>query len=385
MNHIFVEIAIVVIVSALLAWAMLMLRQPIIIGYIAAGVILGPWGLRFVTDIDLINQISDIGITLLLFMAGITLYPGERMHIFGTSLLLTTATSLIFAALSALIMLTLGFTPVESFIGGGAMMFSSTILVVKLMPTITLHQQRMGTVSIAVLIVQDLIAILLISLIKGNANLSLTDGLMSILKGALLVAGALLLERFIVKRMIAQVERYTELLNLIVLAWCFSVSLSADALGLSHETGAFIGGLSLANNPISRYLSEELRFFRDFFLVLFFFDLGAQLDFMLIRNIALPALLLAVVMLLVKPAVFSSALRIAGENAKFRRELGVRLGQNSEFSFIIAFIAAEKGLLSTSASQLIQLTAIITMAASSYFIVSYYPSPLGSNKNLKID
>lgn len=385
MNQIFVEIALVVIVSALLAWVMLILRQPIIIGYIAAGVILGPWGLRFVNNLELINHISDIGITLLLFMAGITLHPEKRMHVFGTSLLITIATSLIFAAVSGLILLSLGFTPLESFVAGSAMIFSSTILVVKLMPTITLHQQRMGTLSIAVLIMQDLIAILLITLIKGNANLSLTDGLTSILKGGLLVAGTMFLERFIVSRVIAHAEHYTELLNLIVLAWCFSVSLAADAMGLSHESGAFIAGLSLAANPISRYISEELRFFRDFFLVLFFFALGAKLDFMLMRNIALQALLMAIVMLLTKPAIFISALRIAGENAKFSRELGIRLGQNSEFSFIIAVIATEHGLLSISASQLVQMTAILTMAASSWFIVSFYPTPLGSNKSLKLD
>ncbi|NTV67765.1 MAG: sodium:proton exchanger, partial [Chlorobaculum sp.] len=276
-------------------------------------------------------------------------------------------------------------SPTEAAIGGGAMMFSSTILVLKLMPTTTLHQQHMGAIGIAVLIIQDLMAILLIAFIKGKANLSIAAGSLGILKGIMLVVAALVAQRYLLSRIIEQVERYRELLNLLVLGWCFGIALGAEAIGLSHETGAFIAGIALADNSIARLIAEELKMFRDFFLVLFFFALGAQLDFSLMKSIALPAILLSALLLFIKPLVFRRALKLTGETPKFSKELSVRLGQNSEFTFIIAVIAAKQGLLSATASQLLHLVTILTMAVSSYLLVSYYPSPLASKPSLKID
>jgi Kef-type K+ transport system membrane component KefB len=384
-DFIYFDIGIIIIASALLAWLSLLLRQPIIIAYILAGILLGPWGLRLVSNIDFIDEVSKIGISLLLFIAGLSLHPRKIMETFGRTFTMTLATSLIFALISGGLLLAIGLSPTEAAIGGGAMMFSSTILVLKLMPTTTLHQQHMGAIGIAVLIIQDLMAILLIAFIKGKANLSIAAGLLGILKGIMLVVAALVAQRYVLNHIIEQVERYRELLNLLVLGWCFGIALGAEAIGLSHETGAFIAGIALADNSIARLIAEELKMFRDFFLVLFFFALGAQLDFSLMKSIALPAILLSALLLFIKPMVFRRALKLTGETPKFSKELSVRLGQNSEFTFIIAVIAAKQGLLSATASQLLHLVTILTMAVSSYLLVSYYPSPLASKPSLKID
>jgi len=384
-DYIYFDIGIIIMASALLAWLSLLLRQPIIIAYILAGILLGPWGLRVVSNIDFIDEISEIGISLLLFIAGLSLHPGRIVQTFGRSFTVTIITSLIFAIISGSVLLAIGLSPVEAAIGGCAMMFSSTILVVKLMPTTTLHQQRMGSFGIAVLIIQDLMAILLIAFIKGKANLSITAGSLGILKGIILVVTAMLMQRHLLSLLIKQVQRYRELLNLLALGWCFGIALTAEMLGLSHETGAFIAGVSLADHIIARAIAEELKMFRDFFLVLFFFALGAQLDFSLMKSIAVPAILLSALLLFVKPVIFNQALKLSGENPKFSKELSVRLGQNSEFAFVIAVIAAKQGLLSTNASQLMHLVTILTMAVSSYILVSYYPSPLATKQSLKID
>jgi glutathione-regulated potassium-efflux system ancillary protein KefC len=384
-NLLFVELSLVIMVSAALAWAALALRQPIILAYILAGVLLGPSGLRLITSIEFIGHVSDIGITLLLFLAGISLHPRQLLKLFGSTALLTVGTCAIFTVTAALALLAAGLTPLEAIVAGAAMMFSSTILVIKLMPTTTLHQQHMGAMGISILIIQDLIAVFLISLIKGTESMSVAGTLFGILKGIGLVGAALFAERYLFRYAIHKISRYEELLNLAVLAWCLSISLGADAIGLNHETGAFIAGIALANNPISRHLAENLKFFRDFFLVLFFFTLGAGLDFSIIGNLAMPALLIAALMLLVKPLVFRKALMMAGETPKFSRDLGLRLGQNSEFSFIIAVIAAEDGILGLDASQLVQLTGIVTIAVSSYIQVTRLPSPLGLSKELKVD
>ena len=384
-NLLFTELSLVIMVSAGLAWLALHLRQPIILAYILAGVVLGPSGLKLITSIEFIDHVSDIGITLLLFLAGITLHPRELIKLLGSTLLLTIGTGAIITFVATLALLASGLDPIEATVAGAAMMFSSTILVIKLMPTTTLHQQHMGAMGISILIIQDLIAVFLIAAIKGTETMTVTGTLLSILTGGALVGVALLAERYLLRKALAKVSRYDELLNLAVLAWCFSISLGADLVGLNHETGAFIAGIALANSPLSRYLSENLKFFRDFFLVLFFFTLGAGLDFSIMRELALPALLISALMLVLKPLLYRKALLMTGETAKVSRDLGLRLGQNSEFSFIIAIIAVESGILSTHASQLIQMTGIFTMAVSSYIQVSRLPSPLGLSKELKVN
>lgn len=384
-DFIYFDIGTIIMASALLAWLSVVLRQPVIIAYILAGIALGPWGFRLVCNIGFIDEVSKIGISLLLFIAGLSLHPRKIVETFGRTFTMTIATSLIFALISGGVLLAIGLSPTEAAIGSCAMMFSSTILVVKLMPTTTLHQQHMGSVGISVLIIQDLMAILLIAFIKGKANLSIAAGALSILKGIVLVVAALVAQRYVLSRVIRQVERYRELLNLLVLGWCFGIALAAEAIGLSHETGAFIAGVSLADNLIARVIAEELKMFRDFFLVLFFFALGAQLDFSLMKSIALPAILLSALLLFIKPLIFERALKLTGETPKFSKELSMRLGQNSEFTFIIAVIAAEQGLMSATALQLMHLVTILTMAVSSYILVSYYPSPLASKPSLKID
>ena len=384
-NVVFLDIALVVIVSTILGWLSLLTRQPIIISYIVAGVLLGPWGLKLVTEIEFINETSNIGITLLLFVAGLSLHPRRLLELFSKTFPLTLLTSGIFAFITGTILYAFGASLLESVITGVAMMFSSTILVVKLMPTITLHQKHMGAVAIAVLIMQDIFAVLAIAFIHGGSSSSLIGWIASILIGVLLTVVAILAERYIIRKIIMQVQRYNELLNMVALAWCFSLALLSEYIGMSHEIGAFIAGVALASGPLSNYLAENLKFFRDFFLVLFFFTLGAKMDFALMQTIVWPALLLSVVLLLLKPIVYGLAFRLTKETPKFSREMGFRLGQNSEFSLIIAVLAAENGLISAAGSQLIQLVAILTMTASSYLLVFLFPTPLGTSKPLKID
>ncbi|PWW81587.1 MULTISPECIES: cation:proton antiporter [Prosthecochloris] len=384
-NVVFLEIALVVIVSTILGWLSLLTRQPIIISYIVAGVLLGPWGLKLVTKIEFINEASNIGITLLLFLAGLSLHPRRLLELFSKTFPLTLLTSGIFALVTGSILYAFGASILESVITGVAMMFSSTILVVKLMPTITLHQKHMGAVAIAVLIMQDIFAVLAIAFINGGSSSSIVGWITSILIGVLLTVVAIVAERYIIRKIIMQVQRYNELLNMVALAWCFSLALLSEYIGMSHEIGAFIAGVALASGPLSNYLAENLKFFRDFFLVLFFFTLGAKMDFALMQTIVWPTLLLSAILLVLKPLVYRTAFRLTKETPKFSREMGFRLGQNSEFSLIIAVLAAEKGLISAADSQLIQLVAIVTMTASSYLLVFLFPTPLGTSKPLKID
>jgi Kef-type K+ transport system membrane component KefB len=183
----------------------------------------------------------------------------------------------------------------------------------------------------------------------------------------------------------ARFDRIQEYMFLLVIAWCLAMAELARAAGLSLEIGAFVAGVALANCPASQFIADSLRPLRDFFLILFFFSVGAALDPAHLSGILLPASILATLMLLVKPLVFRRLLAWQGEPEKIAREAGSRLGQISEFSLLVAVLAAQVGALSARGSNLVQLATVITFVVSSYYIVMFLPSPMAISDKLRQD
>jgi len=386
MQSIFFEISIIVACAALLGWLALQFRQPIIVAYVLCGVLAGPWGLGLVRQVDLLDNISRIGITLLLFLAGMVLHPQRLALLFRKASVVTLGCCIGSLLVVAVALFACGLGLRDALLVGGALMFSSTILVVKLLPTTTLHQRHMGSVCIAILIAQDLLAVLALLVVGGGGGAGiLTWGVLLPLKGALFVAAVVLLEQYVLRRMMARGEAYHEILYMLCLGWCLGVATVAHSLGLSYEVGAFIAGVALARSQISRFLSDQLQPMRDFFLMFFFFVLGAKLDVLAVRTVGLHALVAGVVVLAVRPVLLYGLFRVVGERPAFSREVGIRMGQGSEFGMILAIAMTGYGLVSEQVSQLIQFAVIFTMVVSSYIVVLNYPSPLGFKRGLKQD
>lgn len=385
METVFFDIAVITVAAGAMAYLSILARQPIIVGYIVAGVALGPWGSGVVRHVEFIEEVSHVGVTLLLFLAGLVLHPHRLASLFRQTVSITFLSAVVFAAATGGVALAWGFGIREALVLGVALMFSSTILVVKLMPTITLHQQRMGSLCIAILVAQDLIAVAVLFVASGGRGAIPMHGLLPPLAGAAFIVLAFVIERYVLRPIMWRIEHYHEALYLVALAWALAWALLARWIGFSDEVGAFVAGVALARSPISAFLSEGLKFFRDYFLVLFFFALGAQMDLLLLQKVLVPAAVLTVLIVLVKPSVYALLLRWSGERLTFGREIGVRMSQSSEFSLIVAVAAAEAGLIGDRTSQLIQLTTILTMVVSSYATVLLYPTPLGLKKGLKQD
>lgn len=376
------DISVIIAFSAVLAVIAFFLRQPIIIAYIACGMIAGPWGIGFVKNAESIEVISHIGITLLLFLAGLCLHPQRLFALFKKTIPVTlvncVASFIIVFALTQFF----DFSLTDSIIVGLALMFSSTILLIKLIPTTALHHERMGATCIAILILQDIIAVLILALIRSMGALDSVQAIainfvLLLVKLCAFIGVLVLIEHFVLRKIISKIDRLHELIFIIGLAWCFGLAGISNKMGMFYETGAFFAGVVLARHPIALFLSENLKPLRDFFLVLFFFTLGAQFNFLVMRGILVPAVVIAVVLLVIKPIVFRALFIVTGENKVFSKEAGIRLGQLSEFSLLIAFLAFELGQISDEASQLIQLTTIITIVVSSYVVVFKYPTPIG--------
>jgi Kef-type K+ transport system membrane component KefB len=275
----------------------------------------------------------------------------------------------------------------ESAIIGAAMMFSSTIIGIKLLPTTILHHQHTGEVMISILLLQDMIAILVLLVLRGMVleGPIVVDVILLVLGFPLVLGLAYLFERYILMPLFSRFNRIKEYLFLVAIAWCLAMAQLGEALGISAEVGAFIAGVSLASNPISVYLSESLKPLRDFFLVMFFFSVGASFDLSYLRDVLWAALLLAWVLLLVKPIVYRILLARVNESKAVAWEVGNRLGQISEFALIIAYVGLDNALIGHKAVYLIEAAAIMSFIFSSYWVVLRYPTPLSLSDRLRRD
>ena len=379
-QHAFLDLALVISMAALLSWLSLVLRQPVILGYILCGVLIGPSGFSLVRDVQFVDDIGRVGVTLLLFLAGMVLHPQKMAQLFRQTALLTLGSCGLLFPLGAGLAWMWGFGFQDAAIVGLACMFSSTILVVKLLPTTTLHHQHMGAVCIAVLIAQDMIAVGCLLFISGLGAGAPGQALWLPMKAVALVGAAFAAEQWILRRMLRFSDHFHETLYLLCMGWCLAVAVAAEEIGLSLEAGAFIAGVAVARSPVAFFLSEGLKPLRDFFLVLFFFALGARLELASLGTVLWPALILVAILMVIKPLSTYVLLRGSGETAPFSWETALRLGQASEFSLILAFAAQKEGVLSDQGAQLVQLMAYLTLIASSYLVVLRFPTPLGRGK-----
>lgn len=373
--------------SAILATLALYARQALLVGYIIWGILLGPFGFAVIQDTSIINSIAQIGIIFLLFLLGLNLQPQDLLHTMRKTTVVTLISSLVFAVLGFSIGWLFGFQLWENFLIGASVMFSSTIIGLKLLPTTVLHHKHAGEVMVSILLLQDLIAIIVLLILQGwsKGGTPLSNIGLLILGLPVLIGFAVLFERYVLIKLIRRFDKIQEYIFLVTIGWCLGMAELATFLSLSHEIGAFIGGVVLASSPISRFIAESLKPVRDFFLVMFFFALGASVNLDILYTVLLPATVLAATMFLVKPFVFKYLMIRLKEPAPLSLEIGFRLGQISEFSLLIAVVALSTGVISDKASYVIQAATIMTFMASSYFIVLKYPTPIAVSDRLRRD
>ncbi|MDP5070829.1 MAG: cation:proton antiporter [Congregibacter sp.] len=375
--------------AAVLASVALYTRQPLIIAYIALGALIGPSGFSLVTDLQQLSDIGHIGIIFLLFLLGLDMQPQALFATIRKSTVVGLASSAIFFLMSWLVASVFFEALGEAMIVAVAMMFSSTIIGIKLLPTTILHHRHIGEMMIGLLLLQDLLAIIVLVLLMASGSAQEGEAAWDIAKVLLalpllgVVAWAVV--KFVLLRLIQKFDRFHEYIFLLAIGWCLGMAESAQALGLSAEIGAFVAGVSIATSPISQYIAVNLKPLRDFFLILFFFAVGARFDLSMLGQVWLPTLCLAVLVLAMKPVVYRLLLKGMSERRSLAWDLGFRLGQASEFSLLIAYIAFDAGLLGLEASLTVQATTIITLLVSSYIVVLNYPTPIAISDRLRRD
>ncbi|MDT8376586.1 MAG: cation:proton antiporter [Mariprofundaceae bacterium] len=373
--------------AAMLATAALYARQALLVSYILLGICIGPWGAGLVPDPAIVQAIAHIGIIFLLFLIGLNLPAQKFFHMVRKTTIVTGLSSMLFLAVGMAFGRVFGFTVVESLVIGFTLMFSSTIIGLKLLPTTVLHHMRTGEVMVSVLLLQDVIAIVVLLFLEGmsRGEMPLVEIGSLFLTLPLIFIFAYLMEQYVLSRLIRRFNKIQEYIFLLAIGWCLGMAELAGVFGLSHEIGAFIAGVSLATGVVSQFIAERLKPLRDFFLVIFFFSIGASLNLDVLQQVILPALLIALAMLLLKPAVFRWLLKKSGESTGRSMEVGFRLGQMSEFSLLIAVMALEVGVIGAEVSYLIQASTVLTFLVSSYWVVLRFPTPVAVSDRLRKD
>jgi Kef-type K+ transport system membrane component KefB len=374
--------------AAVLAAVALYSRQPVLVAYIAVGGVVGPHGLGWINDSKVLGEIAEIGIIFLLFLVGLDLQPSKLKNMFGATVVTAVTSSLIFFVLTFAVMRGFGFDTADAVIAGIACMFSSTIVGLKLLPTTVLHHRHIGELVVSLLLIQDLIAILALIVLSGHGT-SVGTVLSSLVEVfvalPVLVVAAFTVVRFIVLPLIQRFDAFHEFIFLAAIGWCLTIANVAQMAGMSFEIGAFIAGVSLATSPIAQYIAESLRPLKDFFLVMFFFSVGAAIHFDLLIEVAVPVVVLTLLMVSMKPLVFRWLIAAQGDAVKVAWETGVRLGQTSEFSLLVAYLGTRLALMSDAASHVVQGATVLTFLVSTYVVIFRYPSPIAVSERLRRD
>lgn len=369
----FVELVIVVVIAALCALIARILRQPLMVGYIAAGIVIGPHVLNVVTSTEQLELFSKIGITVLLFIVGLNLNPKVIKEVGKASLITGVGQVVVTSLVGFGIALGLGIDRIAAIYVAIALTFSSTIIILKLLTDRGDVHKLYGKVAIGFLLVQDIIAtliLMLVPVVTGRGENGMVLSLMIILlKGGWILFGLYLISEWVIPKAAKFLAQSTELLFLCSLAWGLGFATLFYYAGFSIEIGALIAGVVLSLTPFADEVGSRLKPLRDFFIVLFFILLGAHMKLDTLPQILVPALVFSLYVLIGNPIIMIILMSLLGYKRKTGFMAGLTVAQISEFSLILGTLGFNLGHLDQSVLSLLTLVGLITIAGSTYLIL----------------
>lgn len=371
---VFEEVAVLLAIASAVGFLGVALRQPLIVSFIAVGILAGPAGLAFVRTGEVVETLARLGVSLLLFLVGLKLDLG-LIRSFGRVAAATGLGQVVFTSIGGVLLcLALGLNRIESLYVAIALTFSSTIIVVKLLSDKREIDSLHGRIALGLLIVQDLcvvVAMIVLTAIgaaggeNGLRALALTAG-----GGVALIAVTALFIRFLAEPLLVRLAREAELLVLFAIAWAAIGAATADSFGLSKELGGLIAGVSLGSTSVRETIAARLAPLRDFLLLFFFLQLGAVLDFSTIAAELWPAVVLSLFVLVGKPVLIMALIGAMGYRKRTSFLAGVSLAQISEFSLVFIALGHDLGHVGRDAVGLVTLVGIVTIGLSTFMTIA---------------
>jgi Kef-type K+ transport system membrane component KefB len=371
----FTEIALLLVMAAVIGLVGTLARQPLIVSFIAVGLIAGPSALDVVRSDEQIDLLSELGIAVLLFLVGIKL-DVKLIRSLGVVSVMTGLGQVIFTAFFGyLIGLALGLDHVASVYVAVALTFSSTIIIVKLLSDKREIDALHGQIALGFLIVQDLVVVLAMIVLSaigigapGHGGQEGGSVLMVLVSGLALVAAVILFVRFVANPLTERLARAPELLVIFAIALAAMFAAVGDLVGLGKEVGGLLAGVALASTPYRETIAARLAPLRDFLLLFFFIALGATLDLSLLGAHVTGAVIFSLFVLIGNPLIVLSIMGAMGYRKRTGFLAGLTVAQISEFSLIFVAMGVSLGHVTEDALGLVTMVGLVTIAASTYMI-----------------
>ncbi|MBI4993638.1 cation:proton antiporter [Candidatus Wolfebacteria bacterium] len=369
-SGIFELTAIILIASALGIIAKL-LKQPIILAYLATGAIIGYFGFFDLSNKETFKIFSEMGIMFLLFLVGLEINYNSLRLVGKSSLIIGFSQVVLTIAAAFFLATALNFNYLQAAYISFALTISSTVIIVKLLSDKKDLNSLYGKISIGVLLVEDFLTIVVLFLLSGieSGGFDFKNMTLVIAKGTLLFALVIYLGKKILPLIFDKISRSQELLFLTSLAWLFSLVAITNKIGFSIEIGGLLAGLALANSSEHFQISGYIRSLRDFFLLIFFVIMGYSMAFSNFHGLAYPIIIFSLFVLIVCPLIVIIIMGLLGFRSRTSFLTGLTMAQVSEFSFILAALGSKINHLDEKIVAIITAVGITTIAASSYMII----------------
>lgn len=368
----FIQFGLIILTVLLVSFIIRLLKQPLIIGYILSGILVGPIFLNLIKGTETIHLFSELGIAFLLFIVGLHLSPKVIKEVGKISLITGIGQILFTIVLGYFVCTLIGFSKITSIYIATALTFSSTIIIMKLLSDKDALEKLYGKISIGFLLVQDLIAVLILIIVSSTA--STTTGsvggafLITILKGIGIILIFGLISHYLLPKMERFLAKSQEFLFLFSIAWGFGLSILFLQIGFSIEVGALIAGILLSLAPYSYEISSKLKPLRDFFLIFFFVTLGSQMIFGNISQIIIPVLILSLVIVIGNPFIVIYLMGRMKYSKKTSFMAGLTVAQIGEFSLIFLALGVKVGHIPPEVLSFVTLICLLTIFGCTYMI-----------------
>jgi len=372
-TSVFYEIAALLVLTSVVGFLGVVLRQPLIVSFILVGILAGPLGFGLAASAEHIELLAELGVAVLLFLVGLKL-DLHLIRSIGTVALTTGLGQVLFTSVVGFaICLALGLSPVTSLYVAVALTFSSTIIIVKLLSDKRETDSLHGRIALGFLIVQDLVVVLAMVVLSAvgvgaGTEHPFLDVLLVLVRGAILIGAVALFIRFAAEPLLRRLARTPELLVVFAIGWAALLAAVGDNWGFSKELGGLLAGVSIASTPYRESIASRLSSLRDFLLLFFFIALGAQLDLVGLGDQLLPAAILSLFVLIGNPLIVMIIMGVMGYRKRTGFLAGLTVAQISEFSLIFMALGLSLGHVSAPAVSLVTLVGLATIALSTYMI-----------------
>lgn len=372
----FYELTALITLAAIIGFVGVLLRQPMIVSFIAVGVLAGPSALGIIQSPEYIELLAELGIAILLFLVGLKL-DLKLIQTLGPVALATGLGQVTFtSAVGYLMGLALGLDTITALYVAVALTFSSTIIIVKLLSDKREVDSLHGRIAVGFLIVQDLVVVLAMMVLSalgigeqtGAQDPTLVHIGRVLIYGLMMLGFVLLFIRYLATPLVSRIARSQELLIIFAIGWAALLAAIGSQMGFSKELGGLLAGISLASTPFREAIVARLASLRDFLLLFFFIALGMQLDLTMLGSQVAPALVFSSFVLIGNPLIVMVIMGMMGYRKRTGFLAGLTVAQISEFSLIFMAMGFSLGHISAEPLGLVTLVGLITIAMSVYMI-----------------